>query len=220
MGNNDALVPALTGQLEQLTPLSTFTSGYNQVISALAGTKAALITANVPDVTKIPFFMPVAALAQEAGLPIATVTSVLGVGSDDYIRNTGVPIALGLLQGQAPPAPYSWPASCPLPSPGLLPPGIPLPCVFSAADATKVQSVVASYNKVIVQQSAQFGAKLVDINSYLTQVANQGLKGRRLLFEYDVSWGNLLTGRHSPHEHRLRAHCQSVYRFHERVVGS
>ena len=104
LGNNDALVPAITGQLEALTPLPVFTAAYHAVISTLATTKATLITANVPDLTAIPYFTSVAGLAEEARVPVTTVTSILGIGSQDFIRSTGVPIALGLLKGQAPPA--------------------------------------------------------------------------------------------------------------------
>ncbi len=176
LGNNDALVPAITGQLAGLTPLPIFTAAYSKVIGTLASTNAAMITANIPDVTAIPYFVSASSLAQQAGVPLSTVTAVLGIGSGDFIRSTGVPIALGLLQGQAPPAPYSWPGSCPLPAPGLLPPGVPLPCVFTASDAATVRAAIQSYNAVIAQRSAQYGATLVDIHSLLADVSANGYK--------------------------------------------
>ncbi len=176
LGNNDALVPALTGQLGALTPPASFANSYNAVIGKLAASHATLITANIPDVTSIPFFTPVAALAQQTGLPLSTITSVLKVGSGDYLRSTALPIALGLLQGQPAPPPYVWPSSCPLPAPGLLPPGVLLPCVFTASDAATVRATVDSYNAAITQQSAQFGATLVDVKSLLAQVSANGYK--------------------------------------------
>ena len=176
LGNNDALVPAITGQLAALTPLSIFTAAYHAVIGTLATTKATLITANIPDVTAIPYFTSATSLAEEAHVPLTTVTSVLGIGGGDYIRTTGVPIALGLLQGQSPPPPYVWPTSCPLPIEGLLPPGVPLPCVFTASNAATVRATIASYNTVIAQQSARFGSTLVDINALLAQLSTKGYK--------------------------------------------
>jgi hypothetical protein len=176
LGNNDALVPAITGQLDGLTPLPVFTAAYTKLIATLAATNASLITANIPDVTEIPFFTPVPRIAKETGLPLSTVTSVLGVSSSDYLRTTAVPIALGLLAGTPPPPPYVWPTSCPLPSPGLLPPGVPLPCVFTSANAVQVRSVIASYNNVITQQAAAAGVPLVDIHSLITEIVQNGYK--------------------------------------------
>jgi hypothetical protein len=146
------------------------------LIATLAATNASLITANIPDVTEIPFFTPVPRIAKETGLPLSTVTSVLGVSSSDYLRTTAVPIALGLLAGTPPPPPYVWPTSCPLPSPGLLPPGVPLPCVFTSANAVQVRSVIASYNNVITQQAAAAGVPLVDIHSLITEIVQNGYK--------------------------------------------
>ena len=88
LGNNDALVPALLGQLAALTPIDAFTASYSQVLDELAKTHATLITANIPDVTEIPFFTSAQRIADQTGIPIETITSMLGIAAGDYLRIT------------------------------------------------------------------------------------------------------------------------------------
>jgi len=126
LGNNDALVPALLGQLPALTPIDSFTASYRQVLDELAKTHAQLITANIPDVTEIAFFIPGQRIAERAGLPVETVTSMLGIGAGDYVRVTGQPFVDKILTGQMP---GPLPQACPTPLPALS--GTPVPCVLT-----------------------------------------------------------------------------------------
>jgi hypothetical protein len=61
---------------------------YGQVLDELAKTHATLITANIPDVTEIPFFTSAQRIADHAGVPIEVVTSAPGIGAGDYVRVT------------------------------------------------------------------------------------------------------------------------------------
>jgi lysophospholipase L1-like esterase len=78
IGNNDVLGAALRGRAVDgvtLTPTATFRTVYGQIVSALKGTGAFIVAANLPDVTTIPF-----------------VTTI-----KPYVTNptTGVPVLVG-----------------------------------------------------------------------------------------------------------------------------
>ncbi len=66
LGNNDALVPAIVGQLGALTPIDTFATAYEQVLDTLSQTGAKLITATIPDVTEIAYFTSPQTIAEQS----------------------------------------------------------------------------------------------------------------------------------------------------------
>jgi hypothetical protein len=167
LGNNDVLLPALFGGVA--TPLETFATAFNNVMLALSHTKAKLIVANIPDVTRLPYFTSAAALAQETGLPLKTVTSELGIGPADYLRPAAVPFAEQILHGA--PGPLSSYTCTGLPlSPS------PAPCVLTAAEATQFKNTILLYNSVIDLEALLYGATLVDIHSLVDVVVTNGYK--------------------------------------------
>lgn len=170
LGNNDALVPALTGALNTLTPLSTFANSYDQVLDALEKTHATIITATIPDVTKVPYFTSVSTIAAELHLPVAIVAVKLGVGPQDFLRPTAGPIALSILSNQTP---GPLPETCPLPLSGL--PGTGVPCVLTAKDAELVRLTIDAYNVTILFESIAHGATLVDIHALVDRIAASGV---------------------------------------------
>jgi hypothetical protein len=180
LGNNDALVPVLTGQLNTLTPFISFATSYKTLLDSLQNTKARIITASIPDVTTVPYFTPLSAIAAQANLPVALVASKLGIGRDDLLRPTATPIALSILAG-ATPGPL--PANCP--PPDLMLPVSTIPCVLTARDAEYVRLTVDSYNFVILAESIAHGADVVDIHSLLNTLAAHG---------YDADGKHLTTG--------------------------
>jgi len=88
--------------LGALTPIDTFTARYGQVLDELSKTHATLITANIPDVTEIPFFTSAQRIADHAHLPIEVVTSMLGIGAGDYVRITAREYVDGILTNKIP----------------------------------------------------------------------------------------------------------------------
>ncbi|MGH7342398.1 MAG: SGNH/GDSL hydrolase family protein, partial [Candidatus Rokuibacteriota bacterium] len=70
LGNNDALGAALGGDITTLTPIADFRAAYREVMRRLTATGAAIVVANVPDVTVIPYFTPVEAAAALVGVPL------------------------------------------------------------------------------------------------------------------------------------------------------
>jgi lysophospholipase L1-like esterase len=169
LGNNDALVPALTGTLNTLTPLSTFAENYAAVLDALKGTHARMITANIPDVTKVPYFTSIATLASQVKMPLGTVKNKLGVGPNDLLRPSATPIALSILANQQS---GPLPQTCPVPLAAL--PVSSVPCVLTAAQAEQVQLTIDAYNLVIFAESLLHGAQFVDIHGLVDQIARDG----------------------------------------------
>ena len=168
-GNNDALLPALTGDFSRLTQTSDFQTSYKAILDALTATGATIVTANIPDVTEVGYFEPITQVATEAGLPLSTVTSMLGVGAQDYLRLSAQTQAQKILTGQA-----SGPLGvCPTPVPGLG--ASEIPCVLTASDAAMLRGRVAGYNAAIASEAAAHDAVLVDIYSLVNTLHSQGI---------------------------------------------
>ncbi|HEY6990610.1 MAG TPA: hypothetical protein VH369_19600 [Bryobacteraceae bacterium] len=181
LGNNDALVPALLGQLPALTPIDSFTASYRQVLDELAKTHAQLITANIPDVTEIAFFTSGQRIAERTGLPVQTVTSMLGIAANDYVRVTGQPFVDKILTGQMP---GPLPQACPSPLAALS--SSPVPCVLTAADAAVIRSDISCYNDVIAAESAAHGALLIDAHALVDRIYATGytINGQELTTDF------------------------------------
>ena len=171
LGNNDALVPALTGELNTLTPFSNFATNYQSLLDTLQKTHARIITASIPDVSKVPYFTPLAVIAAQVNLPVSVVASKLGIGPNDLLRPTAVPIAVGILTGHtAGPLPQNCPAG------DLMLPVPNVPCVLTARDREYLQLTIDSFNLVIFAESIAHGAAFVDIHAVLDDLAAHGYK--------------------------------------------
>ncbi len=171
LGNNDALVPALTGQISALTPIEQFAASYEQVLDSLSATGATLVTATVPDVTEVPYFTSAQTIADGAKLPIGTVTAMLGIGPNDYVRPSALPFVDEILSGKNGPLPPNCPSQL-LGSIGLT----SIPCVLTESDAQKVKLTVGAYNLVIAVDTWLHGGTLVDVHELVDQIYNNGYK--------------------------------------------
>jgi hypothetical protein len=178
LGNDDALLSAQVGTVSGVTPLGDFAASYEAVLDELGQTGATIITANLPDLTEIPYFTPVAALAAQTGLPLAFVTSELQVSPQDYLLPTAVPLATTILTGQKP---GPLPQICPTPPANLGSSGVP--CVFAAQSAEQLRSTIDEYNVIISAESLAHGAVMVDIHGLVDDIYQHG---------YDIN-GHYLT---------------------------
>jgi lysophospholipase L1-like esterase len=161
IGNNDALIADLTGMPSSMTPVATFTTQYQALITQLMTmTPAHLVIANIPDVTQVPYLTPaalvLAEVSEQTGLPTQVISGLLGIVPGDYVNQTGLseisPILAGTQKG-------------PITDSGVL----------SAAEVVTVQAQVTAFNQVIAQQVQAAGATLVDINALFKQVSTSGL---------------------------------------------
>jgi lysophospholipase L1-like esterase len=161
IGNNDALIADITGMPSSMTPVATFTTQYQALITQLTTmTPAHLVIANIPDVTQVPYLTPAAVVlaevSQETGYPTSVLSGLLGIVPGDYVNPTGtaeIPLILGGTQ------------KGPITDTGVL----------SAAEVVTVQSQVTAFNQVIAAQAQAANATLVDINALFKQVTTSGL---------------------------------------------
>lgn len=156
LGNNDALVPALTGQISALTPEWQFATDYKQILDSLSQTGAKLITATVPDVTEVAYFTSAQTIATQANLPLEVVTSMLGIGPNDYVRPSAEPYVDAILSG-AEKGPLPILCQPPLADLGVA----TLPCVLTEADAQTIRATVDAYNLIIVVETILHGGVVV-----------------------------------------------------------
>jgi hypothetical protein len=148
-----------------MTPVATFTQQFQQLLNTLqAQTKATLIVANIPDVTVVPYLTPAATIlaqvAAETGLSQTQVATALGIQDGDLVNATGqsqVQSAVtALKQGQTP---------TPLTDAGFL----------DAGEIAAIQSTVTQYNTVIAQEVTAVGGVLVDIHTFIQNLAQNGI---------------------------------------------
>ncbi|WP_263367276.1 SGNH/GDSL hydrolase family protein [Edaphobacter bradus] len=161
IGNNDALVAALTGTPAAMTSVANFTAQYTQLMQQLSTqTSAHLVIGNVPDVTLVPYLTPAALVLGEysaaTGLPTAVLSALFGISPGDFVTPQGLTEITAILTHHQ---------TTKLSDAGVL----------TAAEAVTVKAQVASYNQVIAAQAKAAGATLVDINALFTQIASQGV---------------------------------------------
>jgi lysophospholipase L1-like esterase len=165
IGNNDALLADDAGTPTAMTPVATFTQQFQQLMTTLhAQTKATLIVANIPDVTAVPYLTPaatvIAQVAAETALPPAQVATDLGIQPGDLVNATGLgqvqSAVAAIKQGQTP---------TPLTDAGFL----------DATEIAAVQSTITQYNTAISQQVTAVGGVLVDIHTFIQNLAQNGI---------------------------------------------
>jgi lysophospholipase L1-like esterase len=161
IGNNDALIADITGTPSSMTPVATFTTQYQALMTQLTTmTPAHLVIANIPDVTQVPYLTPaalvLAEVSQQTGLPTTVLSGLLGIVPGDYVNPTGTAQIPLILAGKQ---------KGPITDAGVL----------SAAEVVTVQAQVTAFNQVIAQQAQAANATLVDINALFKQVSTSGL---------------------------------------------
>lgn len=155
LGNNDALGAALTADPAALTPLADFEDAYREVARRVRRTGARVVVANIPDVTVVPYLTSADEVALLFGLPLSTLTPLLGIRRGDHVTPQALASIPAVLGGAAQ---------------GPLPPNT----VLTAAEEATIRSRVAGFNRVIAEQARRNGFALADINSLLTRTDRFG----------------------------------------------
>jgi lysophospholipase L1-like esterase len=153
IGNNDAL-QALTLGLPP-TDTGTFAQQYAVLLAGLAATRAHIVVSNIPDVTAIPFLVPVPAF--KAVCPGATLPPT--VTNQDFVVLD--------ITNPAPPMPISICTNF---------------AIRTAALIAQTQTAVTQFNQIIATDARLLGAGLVDINSLFKTLSANGymVGGKRL----------------------------------------
>ena len=171
IGNNDALIGAMVGNLTLMTPLSNFETSYKEILDKLSATNSTLITVNIPDVTNIPFFTPATEVASLFGIDLRDLRTRVGIGPRDYVRRSALPIIDDILSGKLA---GPLPEMCPSPIYAL--PVEQVPCALTAQDAAIVQARVNAYNDAIRRQSDLHDAVLMDAYGLVQDLSRKGYK--------------------------------------------
>jgi lysophospholipase L1-like esterase len=156
LGSNDVLGGASAVDLSLITPPAAFAKQYDELLDGLKATNATIVVANITDVTKIPFFTSAEEIAAEAGLPLAIIGPILGIGPGDLVTPEGIALIPGILDNS---------------SPGPLPANV----VLTAKQAQQVREIVDTYNIIIHFEAAAHGAKVVDIHRLAAQLSENGI---------------------------------------------
>jgi hypothetical protein len=182
-GNNDVLLPELTGDFNLLTPPPSFFFTLDKIMQTLSGTGASLVVANLPDATVVPYFISAETIAAQTGAPVNYVRSALGLNPGDKIRPAAQRLVPGIL---ANPTTGPLPKMCTAPIPGdPVIPGLPYtqaPCVFRNSEAQILRAYIAVFNALIQVETTLRHATLVDIHSLIDDINSKGydVNGRHL----------------------------------------
>jgi lysophospholipase L1-like esterase len=172
IGNNDALVADDTGMPSSMTPIADFTKDFKTLMQgAHAETGAALVVANIPDVTSVPYLTSglnvMTEAANQSGLSFAQIQAILGIQDTDLVNATGLQEVQTDLQKLAASQPTT-----PLDHAGYL----------TAAEVTQIQQQIDAYNQVIAAQTAAVNGILIDIHSLY-----ESLKSGMIINGYQAS---------------------------------
>ena len=157
LGNQDALQAVIYGTDPALvTPVEDFKRAYRAVMKRLAATGAAIVVANIPDVTVIPYLTSAEEVAAIIGLPLTVVGPLLGIDRGDFVTPDAFPLIPGIL---------AVPASGPLPG------GV----VLDAGEVATIRSAIRRFNAIIAHEAKEAGAALVDIHRLLDEATRDGI---------------------------------------------
>lgn len=197
IGNNDVLGAVVRGRAvegETLTPVDAFRQSYGEVIAALQGTGAAVVAANLPDVTRIPFATaiprvlldpltgkPVEIDGQQVPLwgpegPLPEGSLVTLAASSLLAQGVGVPQTLGgnarIAEGRC--------KGC-LPDEVVLDPG----------EVAAIRARVDDDNAVIEQVCQAAGVPVVDVHGLVDSLAGPGVQVGGVTFTADFLTGGV-----------------------------
>lgn len=185
IGNNDILGAVTSGKLSSSLSspealqafLARFSASYATLLNTLSATHATLIVANLPDVTEVPFFIPMATLAQEANVPIDELAAALGTGPADFVTLDALPAVEAIVtNAQSGPLPATCSSSG-------------APCVITAAEASLVRQVTIQMNTIIQEHATAGGAVLVDVFSLFDRLHTNGYELRKTTLTTDFLGG-------------------------------
>jgi lysophospholipase L1-like esterase len=167
IGNNDALIAGLFGDVRLLTPESKFQADFAKLMRELASTGTELVVGTIPDVTQIPYFSSAADIAEQYHLSPQALRTQLGLQPGDFVRRSALPIIDSIVRKTTK---GPLPAMCPPPI-YVLP---ETPCRLTKSEADIIQDRVKAFNKIIAKETHTRGGVLVDTNKLVDKIAKKG----------------------------------------------
>lgn len=170
IGNNDVLGAAVAGRAIDgvtLTPTATFRAVYQQVVTALKGTGAQIVAANLPDVTTIPYVTTIKPYLTSGGQPVLVAGQTVPlIGPNGPLpSSTLVTLAASALLAQGDGIPTALGGK-----------GTPLPdaVLLDPAEVATIRDHVNVNNQSIRDICQAAGIPVFDLNGLLTEVATTG----------------------------------------------
>jgi hypothetical protein len=180
IGNNDALQALTSGTPP--TPLATFAEQYSLLMAGLASTHAHIVVSNIPDVSAIPFLVPVPAFKAACPSPTPPLPSTV-TNADFVVVNIESPTGTSFNIC------YNY-------------------AVRSAALIAQTKTAVTQYNRIIAVEALALDATVVDLNGLFAGLAENGYNVGGHHLTTGFLGGLFFPGRDSSHQHGLRDFSQ------------
>ena len=180
IGSNDVLGAALSGVAIEgvtMTPALQFQTEYTTLLGTLRGARpnAPILVGNIPDVTAPPFVTTIKPyiVNPATGAHIPLIGEAGPLSENDYVsllassllaQGIGIPAAAGGT-GQPLPEGSFNPATMTLTA------GV----ILRAGEVAAIKALIDQLNGIINAVAAQFGAKVVDMNSFLNDLVAHGM---------------------------------------------
>jgi hypothetical protein len=147
--------------------VANFESAYGEVIDRLSATGATIVTANIPDVTAVPFLTPAETVAAQIGAPLEAIGPLLGIAAGDFVTPDAFPLIEAILSST---------------TLGPLPGNV----VLDAGEVAAIRAAVAGYNTFIEKKAREHHAALVDVHELIGRIHERGLVvgGQRLTTDF------------------------------------
>jgi lysophospholipase L1-like esterase len=180
IGNNDVLGAAVNGRAIDgvtLTPAPAFRAAFQTAVTALRGTGATVVAANLPDVTTIPFVttLPPVVLNPLTSQPVIVNNQTVPLLGPGGPLSPGTLVTLGasslMAQGIGIPAALGGRATF---SGGACLGCLPDEVVLDPGELAVIRARVETNNQAIREICAAAGVPVVDINGLLRDLAQRG----------------------------------------------
>jgi hypothetical protein len=162
LGYYDVLEPAATNNPAGLPNIAMFTTQFASILSKVNTSYPQIIVMTVPDPFDTAYFTPVSSANRLLGAPASVLTSLFGVGANDYLTPNGLTAAgAAITANLAKPAPLSATPNN----------------VVTAATATAVHASVAAINSAILAAAKAVGPNVIvyDLQAYFASLRQTGL---------------------------------------------
>ncbi len=161
LGSNDVLWAMIGADARFITPEREFKRAYRRVISRLARTGATLVTADIPDITVIPFLTPAEEFAAKFGRSLAE----LRLEEGDFVTTlTASPLVASGYPGPLPNGDFCIPLET----------GALCDVVLERDHAKAIRRATRTYNRFIARQARKHGAGLMRANALLKHIDRVG----------------------------------------------
>jgi lysophospholipase L1-like esterase len=191
MGANDILGSASMGTDLLLTDVTFFENEYRAAVNALNAAAGGMVTANLPDITAIPFFttIPWFVVDPVTRLPVLdpqnNVIPLIGPGPAPLVPNTLVTLLASDSLAAGVGIPAFLPGGTDRPLPGFM--------ILNPTELANIQTRIGQFNAIIDSISTNRSIPVVDIFAFFNDVKANGVVLHGDEFTVDFISGGLFS---------------------------